>query len=139
MSVFRFVTSSDLKAAADGLSSSAYVATSDIGTLLFPLSSDRQYELSDIYLSLNTTGDDLKVEPGTLDSDGAAGTFTPIGPTHQVSQGAALGGDQDDHIHYGIGPSFRYGAGANFFSLRITPSDSDAEGSIAYSLIDRPA
>ena len=137
--IFRFVTSSDYKAGANGLSSAAFVATSDVGNLLLTLDSDHQYQLQDLYLSLNTVSDNIRVEPGTLDSDGASGTFTPIGPSIQVSQGASLAGDQDDHVSYRFGPQFSYGTGANFFSLKITPNDSDAEASIAYSLTQRPA
>lgn len=135
----QFVLASDYVAAANGASSAAFVAGSDIGNLLFALDSDRQYFITDIDVGLHTVSNEVTFVIGTLDSDGAAGVFTPVHSGVQAASGAALAGDQDVHITRGTPIKVRYSDSANFLGVRLSPTDSDTVINGGYSGFSLPS
>ena len=122
----RFVVDTDYSTGANGASSTVFIAGSDVGSLLMPLSSNFTYYITDIYASIRSVNDTATAVLGTCDSDGAAGVFTPISGTLSIATGAALTTEDDDFHSFNTPIPVEFSAAANFMSVRIAPNDSDA-------------
>ena len=135
----RFVVTSDFAAAGNGASSEAFVSSSDMGTLLMSLSSDKVYHVTQVSAHLHSVSDDIHVSICSLDSDGAAGSQTVRTIDYGIHTPAAPSGITT--FDWGFEPPVRiqYDSNAHYIACCISVKDSDVEAAVSYNGFYTPA
>jgi len=136
-SFYRFETSTNFSSNTNGASSVAFVAGSDVGSLLMALSSDQVYHFTQAQYGLHEANEILHATLVSLDSDGA--TPVPIAAGLDFHTPNAPNGRTTVFMPYDPPIRVRYGTAARFVSMNILLNDSDSVPSLAYSGFTTPA